>query len=96
MLDVWQGSENVYRDIPFEVFTKKKKKKVVENLKLPGRFPKDRIRNISKNDLEMPMMSAASMDLIRKFKINKDSTLILNSSLNQLLGSCGKKIYFFL
>ena len=26
MLDVWQGSENVYRDIPFEVFTKKKKK----------------------------------------------------------------------
>ena len=29
MLDVWQGSENVYRDIPFEVFTKKKKKKIV-------------------------------------------------------------------
>ena len=75
MLDVWQGSENVYRDIP---------------------FPKDRIPKISKNDLEMPMMSAASMDLIRKFKINKDSTLILNSSLNQLLGSSSKKIYFFL
>ena len=29
MLDVWQGSENVYRDIPFEVFTKKKKKKKI-------------------------------------------------------------------
>ena len=34
MLDVWQGSENVYRDIPFEVFTKKKKK-IVETFKAP-------------------------------------------------------------
>ena len=75
----------------------KKKKKKDETFKAPpGRLPKDRIPKISKNDLEMPVMSAASMDLIRKFKINKDSTLILNSSLNQLLGSSSKKIYFFL